>query len=308
MRTRLLLFVCLALSAQSPQPPPTPTKAVQKIKQTSGGESQESENGKNGAEKAPTSAEQLQPAQRDGKTQNSSKKPGDPTPDQWVAWFTGALAVIAVLQFGAMAFQACYMRKGLRIAIETAQAAKNNAKAASEAAETAKNQSLVLVNSERAWVVPTDIEPPNIHTAPGVGGDVFNSFTFDLINRGKTVARLTGPYKARFCMLPRSVRLDDTPDYGGMGASGDAPNYGRVLAPGERNGVTSISLPDPVDGDKLIEIEEERLLLYAYVSLVYYDSFGKERELQFGYLYQPKRTGSAPKWVRIRKPEYNKHT
>jgi len=42
-----------------------------------------------------------------------------------------------------------------------------------------------LINSERAWVLVIDVDPPEILTAP-----VVNGFYFDLVNRGKSIARL----------------------------------------------------------------------------------------------------------------------
>jgi hypothetical protein len=175
-------------------------------------------------------------------------------------------------------------------------------------AESAKASAEALVNSERAWVVPIDIKPPDIHTAPGVGNDVYNSFTFDLVNLGRTVARLTGPFKARFCSLLPGADLAGDPDYGEMGADGDAEVSGRVLTPQDRNGSISVSLVESVNAQKLKEIEDQRLLLYAYASLTYYDSFGRKRELQFGYTYRPSRSDKPARWVLIGKPEYNKHT
>lgn len=142
----------------------------------------------------------------------------------------------------------------------------------------------------------------------GAGGSVFNSFTFDLINQGRTVGRLTGPFKVRFRSLPRNADLADVPDYDGMGAMAPEAIFGRVLAPGERNGLISIPLGENVDKQMLARIESQETLLHVYVSLTYFDSFDKKRELQFGYMYRPTRGSEPAHWALINKQEYNKHT
>jgi hypothetical protein len=184
-------------------------------------------------------------------------------------------------------------------------------------AATAKESADAFIAGERAWVLVEGIKEPYL-TEPYPfetisGGARFNEFVFNLVNRGKTVARLTGPFLYRFHSLARGQDLPDTPDYVGrtdptrtVGKPAEPnPVYGRVLAPGDYNGLIPIQLGESVDENK---IEQADIVLYVYGSLVYYDSFEKRRELRFGYTLSPRGFTGAPAWVQIRKEEYNRHT
>jgi hypothetical protein len=266
------------LFAQSPQPSPTPPKPGQKIQQPSSGESQNSEARKKAPEKASAPVVLLQPAQGDRKSQASNNKPSNPPPDDRIVWFTLALVIVAVFQFIAMIFQACYMRQGLRIAgvqaraaLENAQAAKDNARAALDAAETAKRQSVALINSERAWLIISEVGPVKLNPKAGL-----TEFRFTLTNRGRTVARLAPAWMRHdFKTVPGGSALPDTPYYGDQAKAPSEefvdPAYGRVLAPGESTKEIDIGYVEDIDGDLFKAIQQRGAHLYFYAIVLYFD-------------------------------------
>lgn len=221
--------------------------------------------------------------------------------------FTGWLVCVGIVQFVALFAQAVIFRQTLKENRKLIHASQCSADAAKLSADAAIEIGETLIGAERAWLVPVDIKPPALFEM-FAGGNVFNCFTFDLVNQGRTVARLTGPIKARFRSLPRDVDLADTPDYGGMGATTPEAVFGRVLAPGERSGLVSIPLGEHIDKNILASIESQQTVLHVYASVTYYDSYDKKRELQFGYMYKPARDPEPARWVLIGKLEYNRHT
>jgi hypothetical protein len=217
-----------------------------------------------------------------------------------VTLFTGALAWLAYHQWRAMQQQAHHMRDTLA---ETRKAAD----AAIKSAEAAKRSADVLINSERAWVIVNDVSPPlfNVEGQP-------HEFRFEIKNIGKTVARLTGPYRTRFHLLAHNEKLPDVPEYGiaeTLFPSGmtETPIYGNVLAPGETDTVTYACFELLMTPEVFESMERGDQRLYFYASLMYFDFAEKERELQFCYLYRPRTELRVAHWEHAGPKVYTKH-
>jgi hypothetical protein len=139
-----------------------------------------------------------------------------------------------------------------------------------------------------------------------------NEFSFDLTNRGRTVARLTGPFREKFHLIRVTEKLPDLPDYGippDFPGATVPPILGRVLSPGERNGKIELPCWDPqITVGIFEEIQAHNATLFFYASLKYFDFADQERELQFCYLYLPKTERSPEQWVLGGPVGYNKHT
>jgi hypothetical protein len=211
-----------------------------------------------------------------------------------LALFTGLLVAVGIVQFVALFWQGTVLKHHGTLIRQSAQ-------------ETARIAT-ALINGERAWVL-LDVCKPNIFEM-FAGISAFNAFVFDLVNQGKTVARLTGPVQYRTQSLLPKEDLPELPDYGGPPSTGDySPEYARVLAPGERNGLIRIPFQEFIDAEKLAAIERRDVRLFAYGSFRYADSFGRDpHEVQFGYTYRPKTPEAEAHWMPIPKQAYNKHT
>jgi hypothetical protein len=188
--------------------------------------------------------------------------------------------------------------------------AGTQAQAAKLSAEAAKLSTEVLINSERAWVLVSKVWAPDI--GPPLGGRI-NEFLFNLENRGKTVARLTGPYKVKFRLLAAGDRLPDIPDYEISNRSlldaPESPIHGRIMAPGQIDERISAQYWDVQITIGVFEsIQKLEGRLYFYASLKYFDFAEKERELQFCYVYVPATKGQPARWDISGPKEYNKHT
>lgn len=208
--------------------------------------------------------------------------------------FTGALAWLAHRQNQAMQTQAEYMRDAL---VET----KKSADAAHASAEA-------LINGERAWVKEQVFVGSSYIQGPGKA----NQFCFDLVNEGKTVARLMS-YRARFHLLPMNARLPQTPDYGiesdVVRSQPVSSVYGRVLSPQAQNGMITESCWSPQITIGIFEdIQQRRATLFFYALIKYFDFVDRERELQFCYYYIPQNGEVPAHWVLSGHPEYNKST
>ena len=167
----------------------------------------------------------------------------------------------------------------------------------------------VLINSERAWVLVKPLMP-NIGQ-PAIGE--LQGFSFEIKNRGKTVARLTGPYRARFDLIRQGQKLPDIPDYRVdkelFGDEPESPVHGAVLGPGQRYRRLSFPVFDvTLNGGTLAEINSNQAFLYFYASLTYFDFADKERENRFCYLYYPRSAEAPARWRIAGLKEYNKHT
>ena len=311
MRVALLLFV-VVVSAQSQPPSPTPPKASQdKQEHKNAVDTAGQRDKKNPPQTIPVipKSEPTLPAQT---SQNPANYSADPTSSNW--WLVGLTAVIAaaaIVQVFVYCRQAAYMRRGLLISMRQTRIASANARTARVSADVAKRSADTLVNSERAWVLVSNVLPTTIALSTTLA--TVNTFAFDLENKGRTVARLTGPYRRRFELLTGMEKLADIPDYGpsaGLVPEHESPIHGRILAPGQLNGLIYEPCVSPAITEKVADgIQKHKLRLYFYASLKYFDFTDIERELQFCYSFvpAPPETGYPGNWVLAGPKEYNKH-
>jgi len=308
MRTQVLVLclLCLTTWSQAQQPPkPAPSAKADSAKAAGGKE--RSDRDQYPAEGTVVIINnQAEPVPRESAAKAETDE--NLKINRRLALFTGLLVAVGVIQFIALVCQA-------RALIHHSKLIKRSSQHTARVAAAARRTAEALMNGDKAWVLVEDIEPPQLF-AMMVATVKFNEFVFDLVNRGRTIARLTGPYRYRFHSLQRRDELPDIPDYAGRPASGPTygnppepkPDYGRVLAPGQHNGKMYLQLGEWVDEQKLQAIEKGDVVLYVYASLIYFDTFDRQRELRFGYEYWPKAFTGSARWVTIRKEEYNKHT
>jgi hypothetical protein len=151
----------------------------------------------------------------------------------------------------------------------------------------------------------SDIWTPETRSAP-------DSFIFNITNGGRTAAKIRG--LVVICHgLPSDERLPDIPDYrkASQHTFRSEPGYETLVIPGQQ---LSSRIRVPIDGvisDQLVR--EGDLRLYAYGLLTYLDAFGRQRELQFGFMYSPGEHGPLgwelpPQWALIDLREYNRHS
>lgn len=164
-RRQFLLTLALAslaalLGAQSPPPPPTPSET--------GAKQQEVQDNETPYTQPTNTPSQIIPAMIDHPDPKPTEKAGEATSNNhrdepsfnwWnaltVTIFTGALAVLALLQYRSMQKQAGYMRDGLQITRESNQIA---AKAANAAEDSVKLAKATARTDQRAWVAPIEIQ------------------------------------------------------------------------------------------------------------------------------------------------------
>jgi hypothetical protein len=222
-------------------------------------------------------------------------KPVSDLLSSWALVLIGAIG--AYIALGSLA--------AIRDQVESGYIAANAAKAGAEAAKTSAD---ALVDAESAWVIVSNVLAPNFKPPSQV---VVNEFRFVLKNCGRTVARLTGPYRHVFGLVKGGDELPADPSYGNpadvFGEREPPSDYGRLLAPRESNG--EISSPCLILTDEDFESVCNRAArLFFYANFMYYDFVGRETELQFCYLYVPK-SGSAPdRWALGGPKAYNRHT
>jgi hypothetical protein len=199
-----------------------------------------------------------------------------------VALFTGALAVLAFLQWRAMSKQAEHMKAALAISSrqsaviegqltamerQTAHMAESLI-ATQAAAEAASTSAKALIAAERAWILPTLDQPAAIfqHTETAKGSyEVRPTF----LNYGKTHARV----------IETSIGSHFADTEGGLPPE---PQYGRescaqdILIP--PNG-TFCSITARIDVPKILEDKGKHIWVYGFIT--YKDISGVERQTRF---------------------------
>ncbi len=150
----LALLLLFSLLSQSQPPSPTPGKAVKEQQS----QRKQKENEATGANDTPQPSlgiggQVITQANPNGTNQRNEKS----ATDWWLTRFTGALVLVAILQFWAMHKQAKFMRKGLRISIRAARSTK-------QAALAAKSSADAVQNIEHAWVFMEAVKFPERQT------------------------------------------------------------------------------------------------------------------------------------------------
>jgi len=306
----LLLLAVLVptalLFAQSKPPSPTPGKVSQKNQNQRQGEKGPAQIGDQTPEPVVINQYFGQPEQR--KLEDNKNKSGDGSPIKYIidlllmlatavlAAATIALWRVARLQWETMKEHKTAFDGIAQAAKDSSETAKATAEAAKTTADEAKRTADSMVSSERAWVLVTDIVQAEV-----LGLPVHRRFAFNLVNGGKTIARLVD-YREGFKVLIREREVPPVPDYGGSIPNAESFDsaYGYVLAPGERQGMREIRIAQDVSVENA---DDGSIGIYAYGRVVYYDFAERVRELHFGYKYIPNQG-----WQLMRELSYNKHT
>jgi hypothetical protein len=230
----------------------------------------------------------------------------------WIAVFTGALFIAALLQYLAMRKQAEYMRRGLLINIRALRSVRHqgrtmqNQLAQMEAAghqtdrlieQTAKNADAALksaqaiINSERAWVL-VDLEWPRPIITHGI--DKFTIYCDIMcVNEGKTIAWLTekriGLFKGKE-PFPNSPPLHETQ----LVQAGIEPIAGKKLFHD-----AEASHPGMLEA----HTAEDGNLVVIFGTVTYQDIHGESHATTFGYRLNVERTRlirllGYPEWNR----------
>jgi hypothetical protein len=287
--------------------------------------------GKRSNIKRPSKALPSDPNKRitpDAQTEGQSKKPKDEQENvkvvsiphvivepirQWT-WtdtlplvFDGLLviAAFAAMSVGIRTFRAV-RRQTAATEAQTLAIAKQ-ATANEESANVARVSTEAMINSERAWVAVKDINYPYLHAGAATniigvsGASITNTLTFAFENAGRTIARLTGPLRYGFHFLSNAEALPAVPSYPHETIP-DSIN-GKILSMGDVSATISLPIQDPIDDDTISSLSSGVTLFHFEVALTYYDTFERQREVRFGYIYGPKR-----EWSLIRNEQYNKST
>jgi hypothetical protein len=139
-------------------------------------------------------------------------------------------------------------------------------------------------------------------------------FRFSLKNRGKTVARLTGPVKREFILIKHGERLPEVPPYSAkqdFPVESEGVVYGLVIAPEEAQ--KDIWFSYRVPEGRMEEINSGASKLYVTISVTYFDFAKEKREVQFCLQYWGSGFWPEPnpeqRWQKTHSPDaYNKHT
>lgn len=215
-------------------------------------------------------------------TQASSSYPDNKASDDRIVKFTGALAVLAFLQFAAMILQYCamrkqadYMKRGLRISISSVRVAKKSADAAKTSAEAAYQSIEMMVNRERARVrvetVPFDLDSP-----PVLGVKQVN---FKVFSYGQTPAFIhsSGEW----------VEIDESPEYDRGDHVFPPIRIPAVFHPSQEGYDTSALLFTSLDEIHVDRIYRGKLFIHFQGYIKYRDVFGRDHETRFSYKWVP---------------------
>jgi len=298
-RVLLPLLVLLAVHAQSQPPSSSPPKSSQPKEQgTSSKETKAADN-----QTIPAIPPSLVDSPRTENTTDNKK--GGSSADWWTRILTLVIAIATVAQAYIYWRQKELMAEALT---ETTKAAN----AATSAAESAKQTADVLIGSERAWLVVSNRQPPTIRPERQM---THYEFRFDLVNRGRTVARIVGSFPHEFRLVARGQELPPLPEYGPLYRENNEllPVHGMILAPGDSLPALPMRLWRAETEDIIEAIARGEYKLYVYAFLKYFDFADKERTLQFCYRYiGPGHdfTGEQmeARWLVDGPPEYNTHT
>lgn len=280
-RTATIAAVSLLIAASPlPQPTPTPTKTVQKEERVGAGEDQ-----KTTAEGRP--AKPATPAVNLPQTPDANEVRGHPTNEQgqpatpdWITRFTGVLALVAVLQFLAMMIQALYMRRGLSLTKEAADAARDSARVARDSLEISQRAQVSIENinlsKSAQWI---DYELRNSGNLPATALAIKVSLD--------TPGQIAPPQQWMFC-----VKTDPS---------------GLSLAPGEVSQQRYPSLRDVRNSDDIADSlsnleglqdgvrhatesalsSKRKTCLRFTIAISYLDGFGKQRTSWVWFIFDP---------------------
>lgn len=247
--TSVLSAITVLLVAQSPPPPPTPTIQAQ---------DQQSLTARKQSDSATAPPPTVSPAKEDASAKPQDDKVSSEPSRNGINFLAIVVAIATVLQFVAAWFQARYMRDGLRLTKEAANAAKKGAEAAGNAVAQAEQATAI---TQRAVVLIESIEAkPQI----GLAHPYFAPNTvivFTLKNYGATVAhKLT----VKGEVMPGELTLAGAQEV--------------TIAPQGLNQWITISLANRIPHDEIDKINIGNASLTYEVYVTYTDVFGKTHE------------------------------
>ncbi len=283
----ILLISTLLLSAasesQSPNPIPGPAKASEKEKQLREDKTQITQKDNRPTEKPPPTVD-LPTTPVIGKqgrdTSNSKEDPS--STDWWIAAFTGVLAIAALVQLFVYGRQARYMRDGLKLTRQAADAASKGAGVA--------ESSLKVV--QRAWLAVLFDQP----FQPKAGAH--NPIYYSVKNTGHTVALL------------KDRKLNAMPWNGFIPKRELAPKPTGILPtiaaifPGDKfrmEGLVDINFTQQM----IDNTTTGRFIFDVYGYIAYDDAFGNRHITRFCQAYNPNGDSGSFTYPREAQPSYN---
>jgi hypothetical protein len=222
----LCILGIVSWSGAQPLPPPIPTPGEQSEPEQhpTTQDTQTRQSNQQPPEEPIPMVKQPEAPQNNAKANEARQNPTHTTTPDWITWLTAALVFVGVMQFSAMCVQAYYMRRGLRVTQQAADAATRSAEVAVQA----------LHLSERAYIaiVHADVVPDGTsHEAPW-------HITLTIMNVGHTLATMLEiwlDYLSVFHLpeppsLQHSTQLEPLPPTGQRVLKG--PSVAMPLPPG----------------------------------------------------------------------------
>ena len=296
----LRVFVLSTVLAQSQPPPPTPPKTRQEKQQQKTIEQAKAEADQKAASDFSSLVDKVSAElARRNQQQTANEAKYKPSPDGWVAIFTGILVIIGAVQVYVYCRQAAYMRKGLGISLKQAGIASKNSIAAKRTAD-------VLISSERAWLVleVTRLKSPRVtrnNVLP------FNVMDLSFQNHGRTPAFITDIcFRYMQTPTPQLETMNYTHEMSGPGKFA----RGLVVGPGERTPVYPAALEKfgLMNQETFDKIMSGELFVHFYGIVRYSDISGVDRETAFCFTYQRGEVMGLPPWLRSGPRDANRNT
>ncbi len=270
----VLALLALTVCALSQQPSPTPPKAGKEPQQGRSSKSSKADSREDKPKNPQPPDLSVTPQPQVKSTQSGQDKRDESsgnwwTSDWWIVIFTGILTAVAVFQIILMYRQSGYMRDGLE---ETKKATG----AAMLSAEAAKQNSDSFMNSERAWLILSDIR---LVAAPH---NWRNSVTFCIHNCGKTPAFITAVY-VNFAPVPI---LPEPWDCGGIR---HLIPEGAPVPPDTKTQTLEVYTQGHglIEADEITAIEKGDLGLYFLGKVEYRDIYQRGHQTTWCLKYAP---------------------
>jgi len=246
MTKQILLALVLAswwtslLVGQSPPPPPTPTETSEEKQDAGHSEYSNSDLLKQLIAATEENRKAVERQSRENSEQSAN--------DWWIVWFTGALTFVGIVQLIAMFRQAGYMKEGLRLTEQAADAA---------------TQSVKVLN--RARIVIDKFKFSDEVYAPKADF----GFKYALVNKGHTTAHIIQSCDAANVL---EILPEVPPD------CGDVSGRHVILAPGQE---LILNFTFTKSESEMKELNEGSQM-YAFGVIKYCDEFGSEWETRYG--------------------------
>ncbi len=289
---KFAIFICLTVAnlsfaEESPNPATSPRKERQPEENPRTDENQEANTlDARGKEFSPLSNPRYSASGGNQEIHKSSNQPSQSPSDDRIVWLTVALVIVGGIQAFIYYRQARFMREGLGITRQSAQAAQDSAEAAKKSAKVAED---ALHLAERAYLSVGKWQLDNLHLDCKAVAACF------LINAGRTPAILTASCAA-CCVMPDVPPL---PNYQQLGNTWEREMPVQV---GEEQ-YFAIDVPwiGPVYREKM---KDKSLSLYFHGHFVYKDVFGDLHEVAFFTHYDMERE----QFFLVYRPGYNYST